>query len=167
MAFRPGVGFLAGVTGARLAAAGTLRLGGDGRAAAFGPVDHQAPGADLQAIAKAGRARVVLTTPGLFAQGWRLPGVDAQQRLSWPGLSARLACAAVPRAEVVSGWDLARHEPKPAERAAPTGSVYWLDELEATPEALGKLAAQGLWLADAENAQRRAEGFNRFAFAAW
>lgn len=167
VAFRPGVGFLASVSGAKPPATGTLRLGGDGRAAAFGPADHQAPGADLQAIAQAGRTRIVLSTPGLFAQGWRLPGVDAQQRVSWPGLSARLACAAVPRAEVVSGWDLARREPKPAERAAPTGSVYWLDELEATPEALCKLAAQGLWLADSENAQRRAEGFNRFAFAAW
>jgi CRISPR-associated protein Cmr3 len=109
----------------------------------------------------------VLTTPGLLAQGWRLPGVDEAQRLAWPGLTARLACAAVARADVVSGWDLAGRQPKPAERVAPAGSVYWLDDLDTTPEALGKLAEQGLWFDAEHNAQRRAEGFNRFTFAAW
>jgi CRISPR-associated protein Cmr3 len=84
-----------------------------------------------------------------------------------PEFSARLACAAVPRAEIVSGWDLAQRQPKPAQRVAPAGSVYWLDELDATPQALGKLAEQGLWAAADENPQRRAEGFNRFSFAAW
>jgi len=167
VAFRADVGFLASVDGAELPDRGMLRLGGDGRAASYALAEYQTPETDLQAIANARRARIVLTAPGLFPQGWCLPGVDAQLRLNWPGLSARLVCASVPRAEVISGWDLARRAPKPAERAAPTGSVYWLDDIDATPETLGKLAAQGLWLGDAENAQRRAEGFNRFAFAAW
>ena len=73
----------------------------------------------------------------------------------------------MPRAEVVSGWDLALAQPKPAERVAPSGSVYWLDELEATPEQLRKLAEHGLWDEETQNAARRAEGFNRFTFAAW
>jgi CRISPR-associated protein Cmr3 len=89
------------------------------------------------------------------------------QLLQWPGLRARLTCAAVPHAEVLSGWDLAQRQPKPAERAAPTGSVYWLEDLDTTPEALGKLADLGLWLGNGNNAIRRAEGFNRFTFAAW
>jgi CRISPR-associated protein Cmr3 len=76
-------------------------------------------------------------------------------------------CAAVPRHEVISGWDLARWQPKPALRAVPTGSVYWLDELEATPEALRKLASQELWSEPCEDAERRAEGFNRITFAAY
>ncbi len=167
VAFHRSIGFLASVTGARPPADGVLRFGGDGRGAAISMVPHQPAAADVDAISKARRARVVLTTPGLFPSGWRLPAVDGEQRITWPGLSARLTCAAVPRAEVVSGWDLALRSPKPAERAAPAGSVYWLDDLDATPEALRKLADGGLWLGNDQNAQRRAEGFNRFSFAAW
>lgn len=166
-AFHAGVGFLASVAGAEPPADGVLRLGGDGRGAAVSVARHQPAAPDLVALCQARRARIVLTTPGLFEGGWCLPGTAADPRINWPGLSARLACAAVARADVVSGWDLAARQPKPAERVAPAGSVYWLDELDTTPEALGKLAEQGLWLGDANNAQRRAEGFNRFTFAAW
>lgn len=167
VAMHAGIGFLASVAGAVPPADGALRFGGDGRGAAVRSARHQSATPDLAAISKARRARIVLTTPGLFAEGWRLPGVDADQRLRWPGLSARVVCAAVARADVVSGWDLAQRQPKPAERVAPAGSVYWLDELDATPETLGKLAEQGLWMHDSHNAQRRAEGFNRYTFAAW
>ena len=73
----------------------------------------------------------------------------------------------MPRAEVVSGWNLALRQPKPAERAAPSGSVYWIDDLDATPVQLRKLAEQGLWVDANQNASRRAEGFNRFSFAAF
>jgi CRISPR-associated protein Cmr3 len=45
--------------------------------------------------------------------------------------------------------------------------VYWLDELDATPEALRKLVESGLWCDPCEDALRRAEGFNRFSLAAW
>ena len=170
VAFLPDVGFLASVRGAPdLPASGLLRLGGDGRGAAVQRVTHAPATVDLAALARAGRARIVLTTPGLFADGWQLPGVAADQTytVTLPGLRARLVCAAVPRAEVISGWDLAQRQPKPAQRVAPAGSVYWLDGLEATPEALGKLAEHGLWTDAAENPQRRAEGFNRFSFATW
>ncbi len=167
VAFHRGIGFLASVSGAEPTAEGVLRFGGDGRGAAVSVARHQPAAVDLGAIARVRRARLVLTTPGLFPEGWRLPCVDAGQRIRWPGLGAKLVCAAVARADVVSGWDLALHAPKAAERVAPAGSVYWLDELKTTPEALGKLAAQGLWFDDHHNAQRRAEGFNRFTFAAW
>ena len=52
-------------------------------------------------------------------------------------------------------------------RAAPTGSVWWLDELDATPDALRKLAETGLWREPCDDAARRAEGFNRIAIAAY
>lgn len=166
-AFANGVGFLASVAGAEPPSAGVLRFGGDGRGASVQQATHQPARADVVAIAKARRARVVLTTPALFPDGWRPPGIDSQQRVQWAGLRARLVCAAVPRGDVVSGWDLAAQLPKAAERAAPAGSVYWLADLDATPEALRKLADMGLWPEDAQNASRRAEGFNRFSFAAW
>ena len=41
------------------------------------------------------------------------------------------------------------------------------DWVDATPEALRKLVANGLWPAPGEDAQRRAEGFNRFSFASF
>lgn len=165
------VGFLATVAGARLPKSGTVRFGGDGRAAAVHAVDKALPQPDYVAVARSGRCRLVLTTPALFAQGWLPNGVaradDGSLRLELHGVRARLVCAAVPRSEVVSGWDLARRQPKSAQRVAPSGSVYWFDELQATPEALAKLVERGLWSEVCEDAARRAEGFNRVAIAPW
>lgn len=161
------VGFLVTITGAALPKSGLLRLGGDGRAAALHETASPQPIADHTAIAKNRRCRMVLTTPGLFAGGWRLPGVDAEGRFNLHGVCGKLVCAAVPRFETVSGWDLARNAPKVAQRLAPTGSVYWLDELEASPDALDKLVATGLWSEPCEDAHRRAEGFNRIAIATY
>ena len=165
IAMKEGVGFAVAVAGADLPTSGSLRLGGDGRAAAVhaSPIAWSAP--DLAAISAAGCCRIVLTSPGIFEGGWRLPGMASDNTLQLPGLRARVVAAAVSRADTVSGWDLATRQPKPAQKAAATGSVYWLDQLEATPEALGKLAAHGLWGHPCEDAQRRAEGFNRFSFA--
>lgn len=171
VSMRPDVGFLAAITGATPPADGSVRLGGDGRAAAIRTATATLPEADFDAIARAGRCRMILATPGLFAGGWLPTGItrqaDGSYRFDLHGIKARLVCAAVPRAEVVSGWDLAKWAPKPALRAAPAGSVYWLDKLEATPEALRKLAATGLWNDPCEDAGRRAEGFNRSGLAAW
>jgi CRISPR-associated protein Cmr3 len=80
---------------------------------------------------------------------------------------ARLVSACVPRAQVVSGWDLAREKPKPAVRAAPAGSVYWFEEMEGPVDGLRRLALEGLWASGAEDGSRRAEGFNAVLVAAW
>ena len=167
VAFREGVGFLAATAGDALGKETLLRLGGDGRGAIARPVDYRPPRADLAAIAEAGRARIVLTSPGIFEAGWRLPGMAEDGRFELGGVRGRIVAAAVGRAEVVSGWDLARWRPKDACRAAPAGSVYWLEELEATPEALGKLAGRGLWPESGYDVHRRVEGFNRFDFAVY
>lgn len=172
IAFHPGVGFIAIVTGSKPPDNGLLRFGGDGRGAAITAiVDYIPPMVDYAAISQAGRCRLILTSPGLFAQGWLPHGIaraaDGTQRLDLHGVRGRLMCAAVPRAEVISGWDLAQWRPKPAQRGAPTGSVYWLDEISATPEALRKFANTGLWSDSCEDTPRRAEGFNRLALAVW
>lgn len=164
---KQGVGYLLAVHGAQIPERGTLRMGGDGRGADMRTVPAPSSKTDYAALVAAQRCRIVLTTPGLFPGGWKLPGVDDQQHLTLPGISARLVCAAVSRAEVISGWDLAQRQPKPALRVAPTGSVYWLEELKATPEALGKLVESGLWSDPCEHPARRAEGFNRFTFATY
>jgi len=161
------VGFVASVAGAAIPQGGLLRLGGDGRGAALHAATLAPVQTDLAALAQAGRCRIVLTSPGIFDQGWCPPGVALDHQFSLCGVQGRLVCATVPRFETVSGWDLARREPKPAMRAVPAGSVYWLDDLKATPETLGKLAAHGLWGDPCDDASRRAEGFNRFTFAAY
>ena len=161
------VGFVAVVQDASPPDDGLLRLGGDGRAAALSSVELKWPEPDYEAIARAGRCRLVLTTPGIFPAGWRPTGSNDDDHFELHGVRARLACAAVPRGETLSGWDLASNSPKPAHRAAPGGSVYWLDELEATPEALQKLVSIGLWNDLCNDPARRAEGFNRCCLAAW
>ena len=165
------VGFLAGVSGATLPNALTLRFGGDGRTAEATRIDDvPSPETDYDGLATARRCRMILTTPGLFEGGWKPTGVTGDGRdlhFDLHGVRARVVCAAVPRSEVVSGFDLAKRRPKPAQRVAPAGSVYWLDELDATPDALRNLAAQGLWLDRGENVARRAEGFNRLTFGAY
>jgi CRISPR-associated protein Cmr3 len=167
VAFTAGVGFIAAVSGAALPHRAMLRLGGDGRAALAESVTYSAPETDLHTIAREGRCRIVLTTPGLFEQGWLPDGTGPDHRFDLGGVRGRIACASLSRADVVSGWDLARRQPKTALRAAPAGSVYWLDELQAEPEQLRKLTARGLWGDANHNETRRAEGFNRFTFAAW
>lgn len=167
VAFCPQTGFLVGIDGANPPAEGVLRLGGDGRGAALRMIAFEPPATDLAAIAEAGRCRILLTTPGIFPAGWHPFCAAADGRFELRGVRGRLVSASVPRAQTVSGWDLARWQPKPAQRAAPCGSVYWIDELEATTESLGKLAEAGLWPEPCEHPQRRAEGFNRFTFAVW
>ena len=88
-------------------------------------------------------------------------------RFDFLGVRGRVVCAAVPRAEVVSGFDLARWQPKPAERAAPSGSVYWIEDLEGDAATIGRLAEYGLWPESADNHSRRAEGFTRFSLASY
>jgi CRISPR-associated protein Cmr3 len=167
VALKQDVGFVAAVTGAFPPSDGLLRLGGDGRAASITDAKILMPEPDYGAIVASKRCRIVLTSPGLFTNGWLLPGVDSDNQFSFGGITARLVSASVPRAETISGWDLARRQPKPAQRVAPTGSVYWLDDLQATPEQLRKLAENGLWSELCEDAARRAEGFNRCVIGVW
>ncbi|MDS4057091.1 MAG: type III-B CRISPR module-associated Cmr3 family protein [Candidatus Contendobacter sp.] len=166
------VGFLVGVDGASglLPEKGLLRFGGDGRGAALQAVSPKnlLPAPDWQSIKQERRFRLVLATPGLFAGGWRLPGLDADNRWRGPDCTARLVAAAVHRADTVSGWDLAQWQPKPAQRIAPVGSVYWFDDFQGKAESLGKLAAEGFWaMGDYPDPSRRAEGFNNLLIAAW
>ncbi len=166
-------GFLVGIEGVAnlLPDTGLLRLGGDGRSAQYRKVAFTAPTAASVPGTKE-QFRLLLQTPGLFTRGWLPEGVAEQSgsyRLQATGFSARLACAALGRREVVSGWDLHHWAPKPAQAAAPAGSVYWFDEFEGD---VGKLAAwveKGLWPdALSQNQQmRRAEGYNRALLAAW
>lgn len=180
VALRPGVGFAVEVAhcpAELLKSIDLVRLGGDGRGARVGPLGE----VSMPKVAPAkDRVLFYLVTPGLFPRGWLLPGAEKENghwRISGEGFKARLVCAAVPRAQVVSGWDLAAHRPKPAQRVVPAGSVYYLDEVEGDPRAYlegfesliaDELTQRGggdrfdtLWR------QRKAEGFNNFLLGRW
>ena len=166
-------GFLVGIEGVAnlLPETGLLRLGGDGRSAQYRKVAFTAPASTSVPGAKK-QFRLLLQTPALFSQGWLPEGVTGQSgsyRLQGDGFSARLACAALGRREVVSGWDLYQWKPKPAQAAAPAGSVYWFDEFEGDAGKLAAWVAKGLWPDDLSPNQqmRRAEGYNRALLAAW
>ncbi len=170
----PGVGFLVGVEGCPaelLPSAGLLRLGGDGRGAAIAPAPD--PLAGCPDPGGGGRFALYLLTPGLFPGGWLPPGVDPETlELRAEGIQGRLVAAALARHGVVSGWDVAAHAPKPAQRAVPAGAVYLFGEVTGDPAAY----AAGLWDAieaelgpalDTVWRQRRAEGFGAAVAGAW
>jgi CRISPR-associated protein Cmr3 len=169
------VGFLAVITGADgvVPKNGLIRLGGDGRGARIELCQTKFPEPDWDSIGREKRFRVVLATPGLFENGWRLPGLaDSGVWSGLRGLSATLVSAAVPRAQVVSGWDLADRKPKPALRAAPAGSVYWFKAPDTDGSSLirelRRLVSEGLGcISQYPDKTRIVEGFNNVMVANW
>ncbi len=63
-----------------------------------------------------GYCRLILLTPAYFEAGWR-PKFESD---------VQLLATAVSTPVVVSGWDFAKHKPKPTKRLAPAGSVYYV-----------------------------------------
>lgn len=172
VAMNENIGFLTGIDGADgLLQNGLLRLGGDGRGAQHSKIDWKPLQPDWDSISKTQRFRLALATPGLFEQGWLLPGMSGQaDGFIWQTkeFSAHLVTASVSRAETISGWDLAENCPKPALKAVSIGSVYWFDRFEGDTQALRKLVEQGLSLISAYPDNKRcAEGFNNIIIAAW
>ncbi len=169
--FNVRAGFLVGIEGdgGQLSDSGLLRLGGDGKGATFTRCDFS-PSAAPPGIAPNRRFRLILATPGIFAAGWLPDGVtrhgERDYRLLGDGFSARLACAVVPRFDIISGWNLALEQPKTALRVAPAGSVYWFDQFEGNAGKLAEWVSGGLW-SDNHDKQRRAEGFNRAWLGTW
>ncbi len=159
-------GFLAEVDGAdqNLPQQGLLRFGGDGRGVNVQAANVQWPEANWKAIEQHRRFRLLLTSPGIFTDGWRLPGMNEKGECALAGGKARVVAATIGRNEVISGWDVARHQPKAAVRAAAAGSVYWLEDFDGDIDALKRLQGEGL---PCDHAMRRAEGFNACLIGNW
>lgn len=119
-------------------------------------------------IIRAGGLKLTLVTPGIFGLGY-LPGWINPETLegSPPGTSAlrlRLKAAAIERWLPVSGWDLARHQPRALRKAVAAGAVYWFECLD--PPGQEDLAR--LWLAPlSDHAQDRLDGFGLALPAPW
>lgn len=106
-------------------AAGIAPLGGERRLMAWRQADTSWPQALpslKEEIASTGACRLVLLTPGYFTEGYR-PGWLEQPH---QGVTSTLEAVALPRPQVVSGWDFENNKPKPTRRLAPAGTVYFL-----------------------------------------
>jgi len=127
LALREGVGFYAEIddvagVAARLlqrnAPAEFISFGGDGKRSVVEPT-QPVVWPEAQPVKGQGQS-LVLTTPapvGGNAAAW-LP----------EAIAGRVVSAAMPGYRAFSGWDLARHGPKPTRFAVEAGSVYFLAE---------------------------------------
>lgn len=120
----------------------------------------------------------VLTSPALFAGGWK-PGwlsltPEAARAHSGAGLpagvrelmagGARLVGASVGRRLPVSGWNMRENKAKSVRWAVPAGSVYFLE----VPQTFDRQNLTGAWLkplSDDENDQR--DGFGCALWGVW
>jgi CRISPR-associated protein Cmr3 len=138
-------GYALDIEGADAAALleGSWRIGGKGgaviaRAAQLGEATASWLPSVLDALAAHTCFRWVLTTPGLFADGFRPDFVQADGTAMFPGTTVRVAlvAAAVGRPIGYSGWDLqhpgresgrgrSTGAPRPTRLFVPAGSVYF------------------------------------------
>jgi len=169
--------FLVGFNGENIPDCGLLRLGGDGRGADITkvpddkmlPVDVGKPQGGWTGF------RIILISPGIFPKGWLPPGCEKSEDgifFEWKGVRAQLKAAAIGRHGVISGWDMANHRPKPAQKVVPAGSVYWFQVLEGDTSELESVWKEGLYSVHGNMDQeyvtnRRREGFGRVWFGAW
>jgi len=168
--------FVAGFSGKNIPVDGLVRLGGDGRGARIEPAGTYAPSPEP------GRPeggwpgfRMILTSPGVFPSGWLPPGCELEEGeivFTCGTLRARLRASAMGRHGVISGWDMARHRPKPARKVVPAGSVYWFTVDEGDTAELERIWRHGLYeghpnLDEEFAAARQREGFGRAWFGIW
>jgi len=168
--------FLVGFNGENIPDCGLLRLGGDGRGAEISVPAKEVPPSDVGKPEKGWPGfRMILTSPGIFPNGWLPPGCKKAGDgivLECGDLKAELRAAAIGRHEIISGWDMAKHCPKPARKVVPAGSVYWFRVEKGDTWELETLWREGLYassdsLDDEYRVRRRREGFGRAWFGSW
>jgi CRISPR-associated protein Cmr3 len=110
--------------------------------------------------------RLVATSPLCFEKGWLPHGLvntNGEYRGRLAGLDVVLRAAFVPRPIHVSGWDMAKGEPKPTSRMVPPGAVYFFERADGKP--FGEAEAKALWLTALGT--RTDEGFGRVVPGVW
>ena len=116
---------------------GIFYLGGEKRTSAYQEIDipkafkECIEGQELKNSLK-GKRRIkfVLLSPGVFKNGFLLDCFERKNNeiiFQFDSLpQAKVMAMALGKPRVVSGWDVANNRPRPALRAVPEGSVYWL-----------------------------------------
>lgn len=145
-------------------------LGSDSRLSrveSLPPTLFEPPARALEAFrAPSPAVRLVAVSPLCFAKGWLPDGfvnTNGEYRGRLAGLDVVLRAAFVPRPIHVSGWDMAKGEPKPTSRMVPPGAVYFFERADGQP--FGEAEAKALWLAALGT--RSDEGFGRVVPGVW
>jgi CRISPR-associated protein Cmr3 len=110
--------------------------------------------------------RLVAASPLCFEKGWLPDGfvnTNGEYRGQLAGLEVILRAAFVPRPIHVSGWDMAKGEPKPTSRMVAPGAVYFFERSDGQP--FGEEEAKLLWLSALGT--RTNEGFGRVVPGVW
>lgn len=115
-----------------------------------------------QRIAADGRCRLILLTPACFSAGFRPTWLLNPRN----GVTPRLAAIAINRAQVVSGWDFVKQEPKPTRRLAPAGAVLFLN-LEGEPAEIANWIKTTWMQCVSDSLQDRLDGFGLAVLGAW
>lgn len=146
---------------------GLAPMGGERRLISWRASQAQLPALPpqvRQTMIDQGACRVILATPACFAAGWKPTWLLAPRE----GVVPALIGAAVPRYQVVSGWDLATtpQRPKPTRRLAPAGSVFFL-KLNGEPSAIGRWV-DCVWMqCVSDDEQDRNDGFGLAILGVW
>jgi len=148
------VGLLVGVSysSALFDEVGMIGLGGEAR---FGRYQHVNEPESLVKADK-GNLKIVLLTPAYFRGGWQ---PESGNWSEWVGDSAKLVSAALGKPQAISGWDMAKQEPKPLRHFVPTGSVFYFENAEWKNKAFSEDANGG--------APYSKMGFGTVAVASW
>ena len=109
-----------------------LRLGGEGRFAYVTAVEAQAlPVADK--VDEAQGLLIMLCTAADFSGNWMpsgfMPVVDKDEVTVWQGeiagVSLTIECSVLGKSQREGGWDMQKHQSRPAVSLVPAGSVYF------------------------------------------
>ncbi len=102
-----------------------------------------------------GNVKIVLLTPAYFTQGW-MP--DREDWSPWVG-GGRLVSVAVGKPHPISGWDMAKNEPKPLRYYVPAGSVFFFENADVIGRPFTETPPESL--------DHGAIGFGTFAVGTW
>jgi CRISPR-associated protein Cmr3 len=109
--------------------------------------------------------RVVLLTPAHFTQGY----APTWLRTPRHGITPQIQAIAVPRPQVVSGWDMERKTPGPkaSRRLAPAGSVIFLSLEGGTDANLTEWIDKTWMQCISDDPQDRLDGFGLAVLGTW
>ena len=80
--------------------------------------------------------KIIFLTPTYFDKGWISNKFDDGLEMEVENIKIKLISALIGRAEIVSGWDLAKKRAKPLKNLVPAGSVYYFSLQEGDINAL-------------------------------
>lgn len=144
------IGFLLGYEGLELPERGWLSFGGERRVAFFEKTDSfETPCPNIDNS----RFKIYLSTPALFADGWKPTELLKQYGLT-------LLAAALDRPVHIGGWDLEKTKPKPMLQCVPAGSVYYVEAKDANAAKTAATAIHGKSISENLNQTNyKAQGF--------